>query len=198
MVVVCLHQAVQAVLILAMVEVMAAVAAVVVGLILMVARAVLAAVLVDIQVMAVLVAAWRLTEKTLMMVSPVAQGLEAVAAVAAADLAALAAAELVYLDRVAMALAAQWLALRPGKKVVEVAPEARGQIVLVAVHPVVVVLTAAVVAVGVTMLDPLMEVMEPSVLFGPVQHVLSRPQTQEIYKWNSLFAFKMVSLLNIQ
>jgi hypothetical protein len=124
--------------------------------------------------------------------------LAVVEAVAVADLVAQEAVESAYLDRAVMALAAQCLALRPEEKVVEVAPEAREQIVLVAVHPVMAVFMVAEVVVGEIMLELLTVLMGLSVLFGPVQHVLSRPQTQEMYKWNSLFASKTGIHLSIQ
>jgi hypothetical protein len=133
-----------------------------------------------------------------MLVYPVVPVLAVVEAVAVADLVAQEAVESAYLDRAVMALAAQCLALRPEEKVVEVAPEAREQIVLVAVHPVMAVFMVAEVVVGEIMLELLTVLMGLSVLFGPVQHVLSRPQTQEMYKWNSLFASKTGIHLSIQ
>jgi hypothetical protein len=133
-----------------------------------------------------------------MLVYPVVPVLAVVEAVAVADLVAQEAVESAYLDRAVMALAAQCLALRPEEKVVEVAPEAREQIVLVAVTPEVGALTAAVVVAGVIILDTSTLAMVRFGLSGPVLHAHSRPQTQEIYKWNSLFASKMVSLLSIQ
>ena len=133
-----------------------------------------------------------------MTVGPVTLVQEEAAAVAeVAVLLEQVAVELAYLDRVAMVLLVVILAHLQGLVEEEV------QVVLLDLRiPVKVAELGAFMVpeavVGETMLDTPMEVMEPSELFGLVLHVHSHLQTRAIYKWNFLFALKMVSHLNIQ